>query len=71
MIPEEAQYQFGLVMNDVLNVIITPLWNYRGRLDRAIAGGLVAFERGYFDGVKMVWDWTKTPRKSIFADWDH
>ena len=70
MIPEEAEYQFRRKMYEILYIFMRPLWSYRGQIDRAMAGALVAFERGFFDGAQMVWDWTKTPRRSEFADWD-
>ncbi len=67
---EETHYQFRRDMYEILHVIMKPLWRYRGQIDRAMAGGLVAFERGFFYGAQIVWDWTKTPNRSEFADWD-
>ena len=65
-----THYEFRRNMYAVLAVAMKPLWRWRGQIDRALAGGLVAFERGFFDGCQMVWDWTQTPRRSEFADWD-
>ncbi len=65
-----THYEFRRNMYAVLAVAMKPLWRWRGQIDRAMAGGLVAFERGFFDGCQMVWDWTQTPRRSEFADWD-
>ena len=64
------EYEFRRDMYDTLAVVMKPLWRWRSQIDRAMAGGLVAFERGFFEGAQMVWDWTRMPRRSEFADWD-
>lgn len=62
---------FRLETASMLGALLVPLWELRRQIDHGIAGGLVAFERGFFEGVEIMELMMQQPKQSSeFADWE-